>query len=182
MYASAPYTQHSQPPPQLHPQSIQLSPSNPQQQQQPHPGYTPPYTSTPPSAAPSANYSTNNNSTSTGQTNNSSGSGSSHDTRNINTNTTTSVNAPVTTSYPPMPSPRIAYTRTLVGPLSANACRLQDEHRKPGIFFLFQDLSVRTEGKVLFCSFVRFCFVCFWIRIFFYFAARMCVDDLFICH
>ncbi|EAU84336.1 hypothetical protein CC1G_01332 [Coprinopsis cinerea okayama7 len=38
------------------------------------------------------------------------------------------------------------YTRTLVGPLSANACRLLDEHRKPGIFFLFQDLSVRTEG------------------------------------
>ncbi|KAH9482528.1 Velvet complex subunit B [Psilocybe cubensis] len=39
------------------------------------------------------------------------------------------------------------YTRTLVGPLSANACRLLDEHRKPGIFFLFQDLSVRTEGS-----------------------------------
>lgn len=60
----------------------------------------------------------------------------------------TPVNAPVTTSYPPMPSPRLAYTRTLVGPLSANACRLQDEHRKPGIFFLFQDLSVRTEGAL----------------------------------
>ena len=42
--------------------------------------------------------------------------------------------------------PRHSYTRTLVGPLSANACRLLDEHRKPGIFFLFQDLSVRTEG------------------------------------
>ncbi|KAF9464858.1 velvet factor [Collybia nuda] len=44
------------------------------------------------------------------------------------------------------PPPRHTYTRTLVGPLSANACRLLDEHRKPGIFFLFQDLSVRTEG------------------------------------
>jgi Velvet factor len=44
------------------------------------------------------------------------------------------------------PNPRQSYTRTLVGPLSANACRLKDEHRKPGIFFLFQDLSVRTEG------------------------------------
>ncbi|KAH7916260.1 velvet factor [Hygrophoropsis aurantiaca] len=43
--------------------------------------------------------------------------------------------------------PRNAYTRTLVGPLSSNACRLNDEHRKPGIFFLFQDLSVRTEGQ-----------------------------------
>ncbi|KAH9948411.1 velvet factor [Amylocystis lapponica] len=44
------------------------------------------------------------------------------------------------------PLPRHTYTRTLVGPLSANACRLSDEHRKPGIFFLFQDLSIRTEG------------------------------------
>lgn len=42
---------------------------------------------------------------------------------------------------------RHPYTRTLVGPLSSNACRLLDEHRRPGIFFLFQDLSVRTEGK-----------------------------------
>jgi hypothetical protein len=47
-------------------------------------------------------------------------------------------------SIPPLP--RHQYTRTLVGPLAANACRLLDEHRKPGIFFLFQDLSVRTEG------------------------------------
>lgn len=47
------------------------------------------------------------------------------------------------------PPPRHTYTRTLVGPLSANACRLLDEHRKPGIFFLFQDLSVRTEGVFL---------------------------------
>lgn len=45
-----------------------------------------------------------------------------------------------------LPLARHTYTRTLVGPLSANACRLLDEHRKPGIFFLFQDLSVRTEG------------------------------------
>lgn len=49
------------------------------------------------------------------------------------------------------PSPRQSYTRTLVGPLSANACRLKDEHRKQGIFFLFQDLSVRTEGLLLSC-------------------------------
>ncbi|KAK0190645.1 velvet factor [Armillaria mellea] len=44
------------------------------------------------------------------------------------------------------PLPRHTYTRTLVGPLSANATRLMDAHRQPGIFFLFQDLSVRTEG------------------------------------
>jgi hypothetical protein len=48
------------------------------------------------------------------------------------------------------PLPGHVYTRTLVGPLSANACRLLDEHRKPGVFFLFQDLSIRTEGTT--CS------------------------------
>jgi hypothetical protein len=72
----------------------------------------------------------------------------------------TNSNYPHNTSPPPPPPPppqppvpsanppnhRQTYTRTLVGPLSANACRLNDEHRKPGIFFLFQDLSVRTEG------------------------------------
>jgi hypothetical protein len=46
-----------------------------------------------------------------------------------------------------VPLPGHVYTRTLVGPLSANACRLLDEHRKPGVFFLFQDLSIRTEGR-----------------------------------
>jgi len=49
-------------------------------------------------------------------------------------------------SPPPVTLPRHTYTRTLVGPLCANACRLKDEHRQLGIFFLFQDLSVRTEG------------------------------------
>lgn len=50
-------------------------------------------------------------------------------------------------------SPRAAgqgqtsFTRTLVGPLVSNAQKLLDEHRKAGIFFLFQDLSVRTEGE-----------------------------------
>jgi hypothetical protein len=38
------------------------------------------------------------------------------------------------------------YTRTLVGPLSANAARVRDEHGHVGIFFVFQDLSVRIEG------------------------------------
>jgi len=59
---------------------------------------------------------------------------------------TPSTSVPLMTSYPPMKSSRSTYTRALVGPLSANATRLQDEHRKSGIFFLFQDLSVRTEG------------------------------------
>ncbi|KAG9041981.1 hypothetical protein FS837_011497 [Tulasnella sp. UAMH 9824] len=38
------------------------------------------------------------------------------------------------------------YTRTLVGPLTANAARLLDDKKQAGIFFTFQDLSVRTEG------------------------------------
>jgi hypothetical protein len=58
---------------------------------------------------------------------------------------------PPLSNIPPLP--RHTYTRTLVGPLSANACRLLDEHRKPGIFYLFQDLSVRTEGIPI-CSFI----------------------------
>ncbi|KAF5359027.1 hypothetical protein D9758_004859 [Tetrapyrgos nigripes] len=63
-----------------------------------------------------------------------------------------SINQSQSNQNPPPPPavpihiPRHTYTRTLVGPLSANATRLLDEHRKPGIFFLFQDLSVRTEG------------------------------------
>jgi hypothetical protein len=52
--------------------------------------------------------------------------------------------SPSASSHPPT---RHVYTRTLVGPLSCNACRLMDEHQIPGIFFLFQDLSVRTEGS-----------------------------------
>jgi hypothetical protein len=50
---------------------------------------------------------------------------------------------------PNLSVPRQSYTRTLVGPLSSNASRLLDEHRKPGIFFLFQDLSIRTEGEFI---------------------------------
>jgi len=38
------------------------------------------------------------------------------------------------------------YARTLIGPLAAGAQTLNDNNDEPGIFFLFQDLSVRTEG------------------------------------
>jgi hypothetical protein len=63
---------------------------------------------------------------------------------------------------PATPHPRHSYTRTLVGPLCANACHLLDEHRKSGIFFLFQDLSVRTEGNIVYrpyCS-IPFVLIC----------------------
>jgi hypothetical protein len=55
-----------------------------------------------------------------------------------------------------IPLPRHTYTRTLVGPLCANASKLSDEHRKPGIFFLFQDLSIRTEGLIEFFA-LKYC-------------------------
>lgn len=60
-------------------------------------------------------------------------------------------------SSPPLP--RHVYTRTVVGPLSCNACRLLDEHQIPGIFFLFQDLSVRTEGSRNFITRLFFRFI-----------------------
>ncbi|KAI5117385.1 hypothetical protein M0805_009074 [Coniferiporia weirii] len=73
----------------------------------------------------------------------SSGSGHKPSSANASSNTTPPSPATSTTG---LPLPRATYTRTLVGPLSANAARLNDEHRKPGVFFLFQDLSIRTEG------------------------------------
>lgn len=42
---------------------------------------------------------------------------------------------------------QVGFTRTLVGPLSANAQSLVDDQQRPGIFFIFQDLSIRTEGR-----------------------------------
>ncbi|THH08804.1 hypothetical protein EW145_g2452 [Phellinidium pouzarii] len=74
-----------------------------------------------------------------------SGSGSVHKTSSANATTNTTQSSPAP-STPTLPLSRATYTRTLVGPLSANAARLNDEHRKPGVFFLFQDLSIRTEG------------------------------------
>src|SRR6202012_3392725 len=65
---------------------------------------------------------------------------------NIKSTSSTVVGYRAPPSPPPVTLPRHTYTRTLVGPLCANACRLKDEHRQLGIFFLFQDLSVRTEG------------------------------------
>lgn len=37
------------------------------------------------------------------------------------------------------------FTRNLIGSLSTNACLLRDEKKRPGIWFILQDLSVRTE-------------------------------------
>ena len=38
------------------------------------------------------------------------------------------------------------FTRNLIGSLTASAFRLKDDHNEAGIWFVLQDLSVRTEG------------------------------------
>jgi Velvet factor len=38
------------------------------------------------------------------------------------------------------------FTRNLIGSLTASAFRLKDHRSVPGIWFILQDLSVRTEG------------------------------------
>lgn len=43
-------------------------------------------------------------------------------------------------------SPNGMYTRNLIGSLAASASRLTDPTDKIGIWFILQDLSVRTEG------------------------------------
>ena len=39
------------------------------------------------------------------------------------------------------------FTRNLIGSLTASAFRLKDDKNVPGIWFVLQDLSVRTEGQ-----------------------------------
>ncbi|KAF4961945.1 hypothetical protein FSARC_9936 [Fusarium sarcochroum] len=51
--------------------------------------------------------------------------------------------------------PQGMFTRNLIGSLAASAFRLSDTHDNPGIWFVLQDLSVRTEGKFR----LRFSFV-----------------------
>ena len=38
------------------------------------------------------------------------------------------------------------FTRNLIGSLTASAFRLQDDKNQTGVWFILQDLSVRTEG------------------------------------
>ncbi|EFP92808.2 uncharacterized protein PGTG_18587 [Puccinia graminis f. sp. tritici CRL 75-36-700-3] len=53
------------------------------------------------------------------------------------------------------PNGEMAYTRNLIGALAQSASKLKGMDGQPGIFFIFHDLSVRTEG--IFC--LRFTFV-----------------------
>jgi hypothetical protein len=43
--------------------------------------------------------------------------------------------------------PQGMFTRNLIGSLAASAFRLVDTEDKDGIWFVLQDLSVRTEGN-----------------------------------
>lgn len=45
------------------------------------------------------------------------------------------------------PAPGGMFTRNLIGSLSASAFRLTDPDNKIGVWFILQDLSVRTEGS-----------------------------------
>ncbi|KAK4128770.1 hypothetical protein N657DRAFT_629811 [Parathielavia appendiculata] len=51
------------------------------------------------------------------------------------------------------------FTRNLIGSLAASAFRLQDTQDKIGIWFILQDLSVRTEGCFRTSPSLRFSFV-----------------------
>ncbi|KAL3435547.1 velvet factor-domain-containing protein [Aspergillus tetrazonus] len=50
------------------------------------------------------------------------------------------------TAQPVTPGPGGMFTRNLIGCLSASAYRLYDTEDKIGVWFVLQDLSVRTEG------------------------------------
>lgn len=43
-------------------------------------------------------------------------------------------------------APQGMYTRNLIGSLAASAFRLEDTSNRIGIWFIMQDLSIRTEG------------------------------------
>lgn len=47
---------------------------------------------------------------------------------------------------PPAQTNNAMYTRNLIGSLTVNAAKLQDNDGKSGYWFVLQDLSVRTEG------------------------------------
>lgn len=59
--------------------------------------------------------------------------------------------APLTPQPTPAPNPTVQnngmFTRNLIGSLSASAFKLTDPDNKIGVWFILQDLSVRTEGS-----------------------------------
>jgi hypothetical protein len=60
-----------------------------------------------------------------------------------------SLTSPTSSLHASMPPPGMSptmFTRNLIGSLSASAFRLTDPENNSGIWFILQDLSVRTEG------------------------------------
>lgn len=55
-------------------------------------------------------------------------------------------NMPPAAAAPVAPAAGGMFTRNLIGSLSASAFRLNDPDDKIGVWFILQDLSVRTEG------------------------------------
>lgn len=53
---------------------------------------------------------------------------------------------PMSPAAPVSGGPGGMFTRNLIGSLSASAFRLTDPENKIGVWFILQDLSVRTEG------------------------------------
>jgi len=47
----------------------------------------------------------------------------------------------------PQQTPSGMFTRNLIGSLTASAFKLTDPDNKIGVWFILQDLSVRTEGS-----------------------------------
>jgi hypothetical protein len=61
--------------------------------------------------------------------------------------TVTPTATPTTSSMGVRPLHEPAPIRNLTGQTIANACQLLDSDNKPGVFFVFPDLSIRTEGR-----------------------------------
>lgn len=58
-----------------------------------------------------------------------------------------SMHGPPQQQQPPQQTPSGMFTRNLIGSLSASAFKLTDTDNKIGVWFILQDLSVRTEGS-----------------------------------
>lgn len=54
-------------------------------------------------------------------------------------------------------APTGMFSRNLIGSLAASAFRLSDDNDKVGIWFVLQDLSVRTEGSFRSVALARSC-------------------------
>jgi hypothetical protein len=54
---------------------------------------------------------------------------------------------PMSLAHLPVAHTAGMFTRNLIGNVVVNATKLKDDHKQEGLWFVFQDLSVRTEGS-----------------------------------